>query len=79
MNVHVESENVRVGTLVSVSETATQTEVIGSNPLDLELVEEEYNKAVRVMQLAKFAQKVAACDIYEDDNSDDNDDLECNC
>ncbi|XP_076083706.1 zinc finger protein 862-like [Mytilus galloprovincialis] len=66
---------------VAVASCSTQTEEASN----LDLVQLEYDKAVRVLQLAKFAQKVVSGDgiaddfEYEEDNDDDDNDFDvCN-
>lgn len=66
---------------VAVASCSTQTEEASN----LDLVQLEYDKAVRVLQLAKFAQKVVSADgiaddfEYEEDNDDDDNDFDvCN-
>lgn len=51
---------------IVLTESSTQTE----QELDLKYVEKEYEKAVKVLQLAKFAQKVADLESVEDEFSD---------
>lgn len=62
------SHNETVGQ--SVTETATQTD-FAAVEIDIDRVELEYQKAVRVLQLSKYAQKIAACQ-----NPESEDDLE---